>query len=59
MRMNFKNILMGLGAWLVLGYALHDSTADKGTLGFVGEAKDVDAAQKAFKATIDGDDKKT
>ena len=30
MRMNFKNIFMGLTAWLVLGFALHGSDKDKG-----------------------------
>ena len=41
MRMNFKNIFMGLTAWLVLGFALHGSDKDKGQLGFVKEQKEV------------------
>ena len=58
MRMNFKNIFMGLTAWLVLGFALHGSDKDKGQLGFVKEQKEVDATHKALKEAIAADDKK-
>jgi len=58
MRMNFKNVFMGLAAWLVLGFALHGSDKDKGELGFVEKQKDVDAFQKKLKEHIEADDKK-
>ena len=55
MAMNLKNMLMGLGLWFVVSFALHGADVKEGDVAYVREAKELTDATKHIEEAIKAD----
>ena len=55
MAMNLKNMLMGLGLWFVVSFALHGADVKEGDVAYVKEAKNLTDHSKTVEEIIKAD----